>query len=108
VLTNPSKRVDELNGTVGIRELPFQLALDLYGCSELAANYAHAVKTGVVAQQLSDRGFERGEPLFHGPSFAHQPINMLIIFYLVHGDSFLPGQMPAVVVGMSLASRPYS
>jgi hypothetical protein len=101
VPTNPSKRVNELNGTVGIRELPFQLTLDLYGCSELTANYAHAVKTGMVAQQLPDCSFKRCEPLFHGPSFAHQPINMVIIFYLVHGDSFLPGRMPAVLMGMS-------
>jgi hypothetical protein len=74
---------------VGIRELPFQLTLDLYGRSKLAANYAHALKTGVVAQQLSDCSFKRSQSLFDHPSFAHQPINPLIIFYLVHGNSFL-------------------
>lgn len=47
------KRVNELNGTVGVCELPFQLTLDLDGCSKLAGNYSHTVKTGVVAQELS-------------------------------------------------------
>jgi hypothetical protein len=62
-----SKRVNELNGTVGVRELPFELTLDLYGCSKLPGNYSHAVKTGVVAQQLSDCSFKRGQALLYGP-----------------------------------------
>jgi hypothetical protein len=63
--------------------------LDLYGRSKLAGDYVNALKGGMVAQQLSDRRFKRSQSLFHHPWFAHQPINPLIIFYLVHGTSFL-------------------
>ena len=60
-LKNPSERVDELNGTVRFRELLFQFVLDLYGCLKLARNCAHAVKAGVVTQQLSESSFKGGQ-----------------------------------------------
>jgi hypothetical protein len=87
-LENLSEWENELNGTVRFRELLFQLALDLYGCLKLAGNCAHAVKAGVVTQQLSDGSFKGGQGLFHGPTLPHQPINAAIRFYLVHGNSF--------------------
>jgi hypothetical protein len=70
-LENLSERIDELNGTVRVRKLPFQFTLDLYGRSKLAANYIHMLKTGVVAQQLSDSSFKGGQCLFNLPTLAH-------------------------------------
>jgi hypothetical protein len=80
---------------VRFRELLFQLAPDLYGYLKLAGNYAHAVRAGVLTQQSSDSGFKGGQSLFHDPTFPHQPINAVILFYLVQGNSFLPGLIPA-------------
>ena len=94
-LENLSERIDELNGTVRVRELPFQFTLDLYGRSKLAANYTHMLKTGVVAQQSSDSSFKCGQCLFDLPALAHEPIDAIPILYLVHGNSFLPGYIPA-------------
>jgi hypothetical protein len=55
-----SKRVNELNRTVRFRELLFQLTSQLYGCSKLTRNYAHAVTAGVVGTKVRVRITHRG------------------------------------------------